>query len=377
MRALRWLLWPILLVALAGAAVFWPKAPIAVRTVPVARGEVEDVVTSAVAGEVKPRRETAVRSEISGRVAKVLCRRGDRVAQGQTVVELDAAELDARIDEARAQLESARAALAQAEAQQAAAEPTAQRLLRLAKQGAATQEQADRAGSQELAALAALASAKAQIAAAQAALELARLARKKATVTAPFAGALQQLYPEVGADLAPGAPVFDLLDPEAARVETTIDEADAARIQLGEPAELTLDAYPGVRFGGRVSLVAPAVAPDPRLGTTRSLPIWIAVDPDPRLRIGMSTTVEVIVARKSGVLWVPSQAVVGRGARRNLWLARAGVAREVPVETGISNWERTEITAGLAEGDRVITTLDVEGLRDGARVADLGPDAGR
>ncbi|MHB1844689.1 MAG: efflux RND transporter periplasmic adaptor subunit [Deltaproteobacteria bacterium] len=376
MRALRLLVWPLLIAAIVAALLLWPKPPLTVQTARVLRGEVKDVVTSAVAGEVKPDREAQVRSELSGTVARLLARRGDRVAEGQVVVRLDPRELDARVDEAKAQLEVARAALAQAQAQEAQAKPTADRLGRLERQGAATPDQAERARALSAEAAAAIQSARAQIDQAQAALELAKLSRQKADIAAPFAGALQQLYPEVGAELTPGAPAFDLTGTEATHVETSIDEADAARVALGQPAELTLDAYPGVRFLGKVSLVAPAVAPDPRLGSTRSLPIWVAVEPDPRLRIGMSSTVEIIVARKVDVLFVPSQVVVGRGAERSVYRLSNGVVKKAQVTVGISNWERTEIRSGLGEGDLVVTSLDAAGLADGVRAVAGTPDAG-
>jgi HlyD family secretion protein len=375
MRFPRWILWVVLVVAGVAAALLWPKAPVGVRTARVERGQVEDVVTSAVAGEIKSAHQTQVKAEIAGTVVAVHAQRGDRVEKGQLIVSLDPADLDARISQARGQVEAARAALAEAQAQQASTEPMAKRVQQLLEQGAVTQEAADKATAGKLSALAAEASARAQITEAQAALQLAEIARKRADIRAPFAGALQQLYPEVGADMVPGSPAFDLLDTTAARIETTIDEADASRIQVGQLAEMTLDAYPGVRFKGKVSLIAPAVAPDPRLGTTRSLPIWIAVEPDPRLRIGMSCTVEIIVAHKENVLFVPSQTVIGRGVERDVYRVEGGVARKLPVQTGISNWDRTEITSGLSEGDAVVTSLDSVGLSDGAHVA-ASADAG-
>jgi len=335
----------------------------------VARGQVQDVVTSAVAGEIKSAHQTQVKAEIAGTVVALHAQRGDRVEKGQLIVSLDPADLDARISQAHGQIAAAKAALAEAQAQESSAEPLARRVQQLLAQGAATQDAADKATAGRLSALAAEASARAQISEAEAALQMAGIARKRADIRAPFPGAIQQLYPEVGADMVPGAPVFDILDTTATRVETTIDEADASRVELGQPAEMTLDAYPGVRFKGKVSLIAPAVAPDPRLGTTRSLPIWVAVDPDPRLRIGMSSTVEIIVAHKESVLNVPSQAVIGRGVERDVYRVEGGVARKVRVQVGLSNWDRTEITAGLAEGDAVVTSLDSIGLTDGAHVS--------
>jgi HlyD family secretion protein len=101
----------------------------------------------------------------------------------------------------------------------------------------------------------------------------------------------------------------------------------------------------------------------------------VAVDPDPRLRIGMSSTVEIIVAHKENVLNVPSQTVIGRGVERDVYRVVGGVAHKISVQVGISNWDRTEITSGLAEGDAVVTSLDAPGLMDGVRVA-TAADAG-
>lgn len=376
MRLPRWLLWPLLAAVAIALVLAWPHKPLAVRVESVGRGLVEDVVTSAVAGEVTSAHSTQVRSEVEGVVAAVKARRGATVKRGQLIVSIDPGEFDARLAQARAQEEIAEASLAQAQAQEAAARPSAARVLRLLAHGAATEDAADRARAELLSALAGERLARAHIAEARAELQLAVLARRKADLTAPFAGALQQVYPEVGADLVPGAPAFDLIDEAATRVETSIDEADTARVAVGQEAELSLDAYPGVVFKGTVSLVAPAIAPDPRLGTTRSLPIWVDVAPDPRLRIGMSSTVQIIVAHKSGVLFIPSQLVLGRGVTRSVYRVEAGVARKVSVETGLSNWERTEILSGLSEGDAIVSSLDVPGLTDGVRVVAEVPDAG-
>lgn len=376
MRLPRFLLWPLLLGAAIATALLWPRKALPVRIAHVERGDVLDVVTSAVAGEVKSAHSTQLRSEIGGTVSAVKAQRGAEVARGQVIVSIDPAELDARLAQSRAALELAQASLAQAQAQDASARPSASRVLRLAASGAATQDAADRARAELLIAEAAERSARARIAEAQAELQLAAIARRKADIAAPFAGAIQQLYPEVGADLVPGSPAFDLVDPHATRVETSVDEADAARVRVGQAAEMTLDAYPGVIFKGTVSLVAPAVAPDPRLGTTRSLAIWVEVPPDPRLRIGMSSTVQVIVAHKSDVLYVPSQLVIGRGAERSVYRLEGETARKVQVRTGLSNWERTEIVSGLSAGDSIIASLDAPGLAEGAHVAAEVPDGG-
>jgi HlyD family secretion protein len=81
------------------------------------------------------------------------------------------------------------------------------------------------------------------------------------------------------------------------------------------------------------------------------------------------------VAHKENVLFVPSQTVIGRGVERDVYRVVDDVAHKILVQTGISNWDRTEITSGLSDGDAVVTSLDSAGLSDGAHVA-VGADAG-
>ena len=92
-------------------------------------------------------------------------------------------------------------------------------------------------------------------------------------------------------------------------------------------------------------------------------------------RLAPFEILRLIVAHKEHVLFVPSQTVIGRGVERDVYRVESGTAHKVPVQTGISNWDRTEITSGLSEGDSVVASLDSAGLSDGAHVA-VGADAG-
>ena len=78
----------------------------------------------------------------------------------------------------------------------------------------------------------------------------------------------------------------------------------------------------------------------------------------------MSADAEVIFDRKESVLLAPSDALMVRGEKKSLYIADGGRARRATVTTGLSNWDATEIVSGLAEGDLVIVSLDVPGLRE-------------
>ena len=86
------------------------------------------------------------------------------------------------------------------------------------------------------------------------------------------------------------------------------------------------------------------------------------------VRPGMSANVDVRVAEKQNVLNLPTNVIIGRGTKRSVYVIDQAVARERPIQIGMSSWERTEIVSGLAEGDRVVANLNAKGLADGVAV---------
>jgi HlyD family secretion protein len=354
-----------------------PK-PIAVKVVRVERATVRDEVSSSTAGEVRPALRATVRAEIGARVVAVRHKRGDRVKRGDVVVALDGADLEARLQQAVATLRAQEVAIGQVRARVATATRQAERARTLAERGAGTTQLSEDAQAVAKEAEEALRAAEAQRGQAEAAVRVARVARGKAELTAPFDGLLVEVLPDPGEQIAPGAPVFEIIDDRSLRVEATVDEADAAKVKIGQAAMLRLDALPKP-IAGRVTQVAPAVRRD--LKGARVLPIEVEVADVPAalaagLKPGMSANVEITVAEKRDVPSLPTSAVVGRGLRRTVFFVeRGGVARVRPVEVGVQNWERSEILGGLKVGDTVISSLNVKGLEDGVavRTTELAP----
>jgi RND family efflux transporter MFP subunit len=354
----------------AGPRLF-KKKPLLVKSVKVERTLVRDVVASSTAGEVVPLKKATVRAELGARVVAVKHERGDRVKRGEAVVLLDAADLEARVAQAAATLAANGAQVAQAEARVAGAKRTAERAKNLAARGAGTtqlSEDTDAALREAEEAAKASAGLRAQ---AEAALRVARVARLKAEIDAPFDGVLSDLKLDPGEELSPGAPVFEIIDDSKLYVEASVDEADVSRVRTGQPASLTLDALPGSTIAAVVSRLGPAVRKD--LKGARTLPIDVDVK-DARaamavgLKSGMSADVEIIVAEKPGVPSLPTNVIVGRGAKRHVYLIAHGIAKLTPVEIGLSNWDRTEILSGVSVGDEVVATLNMKELDDGVAV---------
>ncbi|HEX7488174.1 MAG TPA: efflux RND transporter periplasmic adaptor subunit [Anaeromyxobacteraceae bacterium] len=354
------------------------KKPLAVEAAAVERGMVRDEISSSAAGEVMAERKATVRAELSGRVLAVKHRRGERVRRGEVVVALDAADLEARSQQAQATLAAQRAQLAQAEAHAEAAQRTAERERRLAEHGAETAKMAEDAAAQAREAQAAVEVARGQLAQSAAALQVARVARSHAELTAAFDGLLADVFVDPGDEVQIGGTIFELVDDARLHVEATIDEADIGRVKVGQPATLRLDALPDHPIAGVVSKLDPTVRKDEK--GARTLRLEVEVSDLPRavaagVRPGMSANVDVRVAEKDDVLSLPTNVIIGRGTKRSVFLIDQGVARERSIQIGMSSWERTEIASGLAQGDRVVANLNAKGLVDGAAVLPTGERA--
>lgn len=357
---------------------FWPKKTTEVRVTAAAVGSVRDVVSSATAGEVTPELQATVRAELGGQVVAVRYARGARVNKGDLVVQVDPADLDAKVRQAQAAADAAEAQRAQAAARLATLRHQAERASLLAERGAGTvqlSEDAAAAVTEAAQSVQAISSQKAQ---ALAALAVARVARSRADVVAPFTGVLTDVPVHLGESLPPGAPVLQIMDDDRLHVDATVDEADAAKVQPGQPAELHLDALPERVIAGRVARVDPVIKRDLKGARTLTVEVEVAGVAAARaagLRPGMSANVEIIVAEKRDVLSVPSNAIIGRGVRRFVYgLAPEGRVYRLhkrAVQIGLSNWERSEIKSGLTAGTLVLLSLNDKGIEEGALVRPL------
>jgi HlyD family secretion protein len=354
------------------------KKPLSVRAVKVEVAAVRDVVSSSAAGEVVPLRHATVRAELGARVLQVKKQRGDRVKKGEAIVILDNADLEARIAQARATLAANTATMAQSEARVAAAQRAADRARTLAERGAGTTQISDDAEAALREAKEAVHVADGLRMQADAALRVAQVAHKKSQIDAPFDGLIIELHLDPGEELAPTAPVFEIIDDTKLHVEAAIDEADVARVRDGQPATLSLDALPGKIINGRVTKIGPAVRKD--LKGARTMPIDVEVSDlksatEAGLRSGMSANVEIIVAEKPNVLSLPTNVIIGRGAKRQVYRVDDGgidqpkKAKLISVEIGLSNWDKSEVLSGVKAGDEIVATLNSKELEDGVPIS--------
>jgi RND family efflux transporter MFP subunit len=134
------------------------------------------------------------------------------------------------------------------------------------------------------------------------------------------------------------------------RLVANVVEKDLRMVNVGDPALVTVDAYPGEQFRGRIARVAPVLDPATR---TASMEVEIP-NGDTRLKPGMYARVSLQVEDRKGVLLAPKAAVIDFEGKRGVWVADDNKPRFVPVSLGIEDPERVEITAGLKAGDKIV-----------------------
>ena len=203
-------------------------------------------------------------------------------------------------------------------------------------------------------------------------LKVAQAVLERTRLTAPFAGVVAEVNGELGEFVTPSPvgvptpPAIDLMDVSCLYVSAPIDEVDAPRIRAGMSASIALDAFPGRRFSGRVRRIAPYVLDVEKQARTVDVEAeFVRPDEIHELLPGYSADIEVTLMQRDNVLRIPTEAVQEGG--RVLLLGADGILQERRIETGLSNWTWTEISAGLQAGEQVVTSLDREGVVAGAR----------
>jgi RND family efflux transporter MFP subunit len=185
---------------------------------------------------------------------------------------------------------------------------------------------------------------------AKAALEAARLLLKDATITAPLDGSISQKYLSQGAMAAPSTPIVGVISSEV-EVVVNVEEGRLSQVEVGQPAVITVAAYPGDEFPAKVASRAPSL--DPR---SRTLAVRVAPDANAKLLDGMFAQVRITGASHEGALLVPAQAVLQREGKSVCFAVQNGRAGLREVTTGLGDGTRVEVLSGLAEGDEVVVS---------------------
>lgn len=328
-------------------------------------------------GYVVARRKASVSSKIAGRLEYLGVAEGSVVKEGEVIARLESRDYAAALEQREAEYVTARAAHAEAVAQRDQLARDLARAEQLLAQGLAATQEVERFRAELAAAEARVRLREAQVEAARAAVEVARANLENTYIRAPFDGTVLRKDAEVGEIVAPAVAgegltrgaVVTMADLETLEVEVDVNEAYIARVRHGQPARITLDAYPDTSFAGRVRQIVPTAD---RQKATVLVKVSI-LDRDPRILPEMGARVEFLEggggelgASKSRV-FVPAAAVRDEGGEQVVWRVRDGRLERLEVDAGPVTGEVREIRTGLSGGEQVVVAARTP-LREGARV---------
>ena len=364
-RGRRWLwLGGIAAIAVAGAAWYasQPHAiPVQTTTVVTSYPSQQYVVLNAT-GYVVPQRKAAIASKATGRLEWLGVAEGSRVKAGEVIARLDHRDVTAQAQSAEANVDAVRAGLDQAKAEQWEAVATLKRNQDLLAQGFVSQSALDSVKMRADRATAGVASAKAAIAVAEANARNARVAVDYTLIRAPFDGVIVSKNANVGDLLTPFSSAADskgavvvMADLSTLEVEADVSESSLAKVKVGQPCEITLDALPDARFRGRISRMVPTV--DRAKATVMTKVQFDAIDA--RILPEMSAKVsflsqEVTAEQQKALLAVHPDALAAGASGPVLFVIRDEKASEVRVVRGDKVGDLVAITGDVRTGEKVV-----------------------
>ena len=364
-----------------------------VQPAKVKKGDIISTVSAP--GNVKAETEVQISAYVMGKITRLPVKEGDKVRQGQILVQIDPASYAAQVKQNRASLELAQANLAQTEL-------IYKRKQELFSAGLISQEEHEATATQYNL-------DRARLTQAEASLEQAQDTYAKTTITSPINGTVVQLNVEAGEVVVTGtmnnagSVIMTVADLSQMEVEAQVDESDVKDIKPGQEAEVEVDAIIGKTFKGVVSEVGNAAISTSASSTSNASVNYTVktriTDKSIDLKSGMSANVDITTAHKSGIVLIPIQSVVmrkaeaermqaepkkGRGAKDKasshatatadrpaddssgdgkrvkekeqevVYVMEKGRAVITPVKTGVSDQDNIEVISGLVEGQEVI-----------------------
>ena len=362
------------------------------KTEKITRGPIQTSITAT--GTVNPVINVLVGTQVSGTIKKIYVDFNSPVKQGQVITLIDPATFDAQVAQARANLQAAKANYEKARAADIDAKRTMGRNKELLARNLIAQSDFDTASTNYDSAKAQVVCHNAQIAQAEASLKTAEINLAYTRIVSPVDGTVVSRNVDVGQTVAASFQTPTLFtiakDLTKMQIDSNVAEADIGKINVDQPVEFTVDAYPDITFKGRVSEVRNAPITVQNVVT---YDVVVKVDnSDLKLRPGMTANISIIVADKKDVLRISNAALrfklseEGKGIpqrtvdsseygtdaeqkdkSRGVWILENKTPRRVKIATGISNSTYTELLPGdLKEGQDLIVESLGKHVQSGA-----------
>jgi len=186
---------------------------------------------------------------------------------------------------------------------------------------------------------------------------------EKSPVDSPLTGVIGSVYVDKGDSVTPQTPVAFVVNLDNARVSLDVPEKYLPAMTLGQSADISVDAFPGQTFTGKVFKISPIVDLQ-----TRTAPIEIFIpNPGHKLTPGMFARVKLVLEEKKQIKLIPKEAVMGTAPDIIVYVVDGKIARQRKVKPGIRDGGEIEIVEGLNAGDMVVI-MGQQRLRNGAEV---------
>jgi HlyD family secretion protein len=402
------------------------KGVVTVQTGKAQKQDISSIVSAS--GEIKPKTYVNIGANAFGKITHLYVREGDRVKKGQMLAQLENVQSAADVAATKASLEATRTDATAAEANLNTSKADLHRAKAdyerahldwdrgegLYKAGVISKADYDTRKATWQTAEAGVAQAEARVAQAKAQVDSAQghIVQTDATLTrmndvlqkteyaAPFAGVITNLPVRegetvvIGIQNAPGSTLMTLADMSVITAEVKVDETDIVNVEMGQPAEVTIDAIPKKIFHAKVTEIGNnAIVRSTGVSTSQSTSasqeakdfkvVVTLTDPPEDLRPGLSTTAKITTATRTNALAIPIQAITLRRQEdletsekgsvqaaapqkdapkdkkndevQGVFVIRNKKAEFVPVQTGVNGTTDTEVLSGLKEGDEIVT----------------------
>jgi HlyD family secretion protein len=373
---MRRLIFILLIIAGIVTSFWWlsqPK-PIAVTLVDVGLGKVEASVANTRAGSVEACQRTRLSPISGGRIAYLGVKKGDHVKKGQVLLRLWNDDQQAQSHFAQTQVTSSQKRIEEVCTMADNAEREAARMAELRAKDFISKSGEEKSRYEAKSRRAACNAARADVAQAQARVQVTKVEQNRTVLVAPFDGIVADIVGELGEYTTPSPPgvatppAIDLIDTSCLYIEAPMDEVDAPKIRVGQSARVSLDALPGRVLPAYVKRVAPYVVAVEK--QARTVDVEISLDnaeDNKNLLVGYSADVEIVLDSHENVLRIPTSALID-GSKVWVYQAKSQLVEERTIKTGITNWEYTEVMDGLKKGEQIVSSLEREGLKAGAKV---------
>jgi RND family efflux transporter MFP subunit len=332
-----------------------------VQTGVVSNGKISERVS--LTGSLKAKEQVDVNPRIQGRIVKINVDTGQSVARGALIAIIEDDEIAQQVERSKAAIAVVEATIAQREAELNNARVELDRRRELVEAGLLSRTELDTLDTRFRVTQSQLEFSRAQRRQTEAEQRELAIRQGQTRVTSPINGIIAKRHVDIGAMVSSTTPIVTVVSINPMVIDAKASERDIARIQRGAPVIVTVDSLPGQKFAGRVMRIAPLLDPQTRNGLVEiEIP-----NRDGLLKGEMFARIDLDLGSERETTLLPRDALVYRGQQPGVYTVDSDLAKFRPVETGLTQEDKVEVTNGLKAGD-VVITRGSNLVKDGDRI---------